>query len=68
VLPYAFIIVAYAVVCCTDRMKSGRSVLCCYVLLTAIVAAPLLILSTGRGERYPALIPIIASFRPADAR
>ena len=68
VLPYAFMMAAFTLVTVTDGMRRGRVILGAYLLVTVLVASPLYLLATGRGEQLSALRPLINSFRPLQER
>jgi len=68
VTPFAFMIVAFALVSWAECKRNGRRLIVGYLLVILLAAGPLYLLAIGQGFESSLLHPIIALFRPSNER
>jgi len=68
VVPFAFMLIAWAAVIMVREMRRGMLVLGLYVTAVLLTAMPLYLLVIGKGYQHGLLQPIVERYRPAGER
>lgn len=68
VAPFAFMLIAYALVLVVRNKRHGTSFLALYIVSVVLAATPLYVLAIGKGTHTPLLQNVIERYRPASER